>query len=204
MVVWSPRSNMALYGTTLNVSYLLETGITVALGTDWLPSGSATLGREAACAASTSKALYGAELPAKLLWEMATINAARVAGYEDELGSLEVGKLADIVIFNCDGDSDAKEEGTMDPYEQAIFAPPKNIELVLRGGKILLAGPGIKDLTTTTGSCEDVAFGNAHKTACVADELGMSFRELEAALGGVYPAVLPEIPPHEPSCRTNS
>lgn len=50
MVVWSPRSNIMLYGKTLDVTYLLRAGITVALGTDWLPSGSATMEREAACA----------------------------------------------------------------------------------------------------------------------------------------------------------
>ncbi|KAK5632097.1 hypothetical protein RRF57_007811 [Xylaria bambusicola] len=190
-VVWSPRSNMYLYGTTLNVTHLLGAGITVALGTDWLPSGSATMGREAACAVSATREIYNVSLAAKVLWEMATINAARVAGYEDELGSLEAGKLADIVIFSGERDGD--------PYEQAIFAPQEKIELVLRGGKVLVASSGMKDLTS--GSCEQVSFGNVDKTVCVADELGSSFRELEASLRGVYPAVLPGVPPYEPSCK---
>ncbi|KAJ3553619.1 hypothetical protein NPX13_g10848 [Xylaria arbuscula] len=153
---------------------------------------------------------------------MATVNAARVAGYEDELGSLSAGKLADIVIFSGESESESSQSShsrepggstkkRRDPYEQAIFAPQKSIELVLRGGKILLASLRLKDLTTTTttttttGFCEDVAFGNANsKIVCVTDELGMSFGDLEASLGGVYPAVLPEIPPYEPSCRTDT
>ncbi|KAF2969567.1 hypothetical protein GQX73_g3990 [Xylaria multiplex] len=194
-IVWSPRSNMYLYGKTLNVSYLLEAGITVALGTDWLPSGSATMGREAACAASAANESFGAELPPKLLWEMATANAAVVAGFEDQLGSLEVGKLADIVVF----EGGSRERGAADPFEQAIFAPQEKIELVLRGGKILLANSEVEDLVS--GTCEPVAFGSSDKIACVADELGSSFKELEASLRGVYPVVLPELPPDEPTCN---
>ncbi|KAI0479945.1 hypothetical protein F4859DRAFT_477845 [Xylaria cf. heliscus] len=195
-VVWSPRSNMALYGKTLDVSYLLDAGITVALGTDWLPSGSATIGREAVCAAAATKECYGVELAPKVLWKMATINAAVVAGFEDRLGSLEVGKLADIVVFrewSRDG------EGGVDPFAQAIFAPQGEIELVLRGGKILLASSEIRDLTSK--ACEAVAFGKSDKIVCVADELGSSFKELEASLQGVYPVVLPDVPPDEPTCE---
>lgn len=197
-VVWSPRSNMHLYGKTLNASALLAAGITVALGTDWLPSGSATMGREAACAASVARESHGVELAPKVLWEMATRNAAVVAGFEDRLGSLDAGKLADIVVF---GEASRDGGHAVDPFAQAIFAPPDKIELVLRGGKILLASPAIGDLTS--GACESVAFGKSDKVACVADELGSSFEELAASLRGVYPAVLPALPPDEPTCRVD-
>ncbi|KAI0971561.1 metal dependent amidohydrolase [Xylaria arbuscula] len=205
-VVWSPRSNMSLYGKTLNVTHLLEAGITVALGTDWLPSGSATIGREAICAASATREIYGVKLPAKLLWQMATVNAAVVAGFEDQLGSLEAGKLADIVIFAGESQEQNGEHGdsitTNDPFEQAIFGPQEKIELVLRGGKVLLASSELRDLAL--GTCEEVRFGSADKVACVADELGISFKELESALQGVYPAVLPRLPPNEPTCSPKS
>ncbi|KAI1823415.1 metal dependent amidohydrolase [Xylaria intraflava] len=191
-IVWSPRSNVFLYGKTLDVKYLLDAGITVALGTDWLPSGSATMAREAICAAAVTRKSHGVELSAKTLWEMATINGAKVAGFERELGSLETGKLADIVVF-------AEDAGTTDPFAQAIFAPQEKIELVLRGGEILLAKSALAPLTR--GSCETVAFGAEEKTACVADELGSSFAALEASLAGVYPVVLPALPPEEPTCE---
>ncbi|KAI0433546.1 metal dependent amidohydrolase [Xylaria sp. FL1042] len=202
-VVWSPRSNVSLYGKTVNVSQILEAGVTVALGTDWLPSGSATMGREAVCAAAIMEEMYGVQLPAKVLWEMATVNAATVAGFEDQLGSLEVGKLADVVVFG--GKSQSREEdgeNTVDPFAQAIFAPQENIELVLRGGKVLVASSGIGGLAV--GTCEAVAFGESDKVVCIADELGSSFKELEASLRGVYPVVLPNVPPYEPTCKPNS
>ncbi|KAI1186821.1 metal dependent amidohydrolase [Nemania serpens] len=211
-VVWSPRSNMYLYGKTLNASALLAAGITVALGTDWLPSGSATMGREAACAASVARESHGVEIAPKVLWEMATRNAAVVAGFEDVLGSLEAGKLADIVVFGeaasvsasrdeGRGVVDDDENDVVDPFAQAIFASQDKIELVLRGGKILLASSALRDLTS--GTCETVAFGKSEKVACVADELGASFAAFEASLRGVYPAVLPDLPPDEPTCRVD-
>ncbi|KAI3326428.1 hypothetical protein HD806DRAFT_487227 [Xylariaceae sp. AK1471] len=198
-IVWSPRSNVYLYGKTLNASYLLDAGITVALGTDWLPSGSATMAREAVCGASVMNESYGIELEPKVLWEMATINGAIVAGFEDYLGSLEVGKLGDIVVFGGGAHNGEHDLDPVDPFGQAIFAPQEKIELVLRGGKILLANSEVKDLTT--GTCELVAFGESDKVVCIADELGSSFKEFKALMQGVYPVVLPGIPPYEPTCK---
>jgi cytosine/adenosine deaminase-related metal-dependent hydrolase len=189
-IIWSPRSNMFLYGNTLNVSYLLEAGVNVAIGTDWLPSGSATMGREAICAASVTRQLFGRSLEPKAIWEMMTINAARAAGFEQHLGSLEAGKLADIVVF----------KGTSgDPHSQAIFSPADNIELVLRGGHTLLADDRLRDFVSP--SCEEVQFDRSLKRACIADELGSSFADFAASLTGIYPAILPRIPPLEPSCH---
>ncbi|KAI1327328.1 metal dependent amidohydrolase [Xylariaceae sp. FL0255] len=197
-IVWSPRSNVFLYGNTLNVSHLLES-ITVALGTDWLPSGSATMGREAVCASSIMKESYGLSLKPKTLWEMATINAAKVAGFDNHVGSLEAGKLGDVVVFGTNTRSKSFDEDKIDPYGQAIFGAQEDIELVLRGGKILVASQELK--TLTRGTCETVEFGKSGKTICVADDLGSSYRELEDSLKGVYPAVLPDIPPNEPTCK---
>ncbi|KAH8896617.1 metal dependent amidohydrolase [Thozetella sp. PMI_491] len=190
MVVWSPRSNVALYGKTLNVTYLQETGITVALGTDWLPSGSATMGREAVCGCSASETSYGFQLEAKTIWEMMTINAAKVAGFERQLGSIEVGKMADIVIWGGNAS---------DPYAKAAYGVEEDIELVLRGGKAMLMSAELKALGGS--ECESLSFGSATKVACVAGDLNSTFAEFEAALGGVYPAILPGIPPNEPTCE---
>ncbi|KAI1178609.1 metal dependent amidohydrolase [Nemania sp. FL0916] len=222
-IVWSPRSNVALYGATLNASALLAAGVDVALGTDWLPSGSATMAREAACAKAVLKSRFGVEVKAKTLWDMATRTAALVAGFEDQLGALEVGMCADVAVFAAAParDNDEKERSRMEPKEkedgdgnvgaddnydddhlfaQAIFAPQERVELVLRGGKILLASTELGDLTSD--SCEQVVFGKtAKKIVCVADELGFPFAELRARLQGMYPAILPDIPPDEPPCE---
>ncbi|CRK15781.1 hypothetical protein BN1723_010783, partial [Verticillium longisporum] len=190
-VVWSPRSNVFLYGKTLDVQYLLDAGITVALGTDWLPSGSATMAREAVCGFAATKASYGHALDAKTLWEMMTINAAKVAGFDRHLGSFEVGKLADVAVF-----AGAPRE---DAFAQAVFSSGEDVELVMRGGKVLLAAEKIK--RAATGACEPVVVGHSNKTLCVEEELGRSYAEFESNLGGVYPALLPGVPSGEPTCE---
>ena len=45
-LVWSPRSNLALYGQTVDIAGALEEGVRVALSTDWSPSGSFTMREE--------------------------------------------------------------------------------------------------------------------------------------------------------------
>jgi hypothetical protein len=190
-VVWSPRSNVFLYGKTLNVTYLLEAGITVALGTDWLPSGSATMSREAVCGVSVTKESYERTIESKVIWEMMTINAAKVAGFEDYLGSFEIGKLADIAVFGGVPEQD--------PFAQAVFSMGEDVQLVMRGGKILLAEDSLHDVTT--GACESLMFGNSKKTVCVEEELGISFADFESSLQGVYPAIYPGVPPGEPTCE---
>ncbi|KAJ4305763.1 hypothetical protein N0V90_001295 [Kalmusia sp. IMI 367209] len=191
-VIWSPRSNVFLYGKTLDVSYLLGKGINVALGTDWLPSGSATMGREAICATSVMRKSYGVEMGSRVLWELMTINAAKAARFQEYVGSLEIGKLADIAVLE-------NRVGGGDPYAQVVYGSSINIELVLRGGKVMVMSQELGGLSGR--NCERVMFGEIQKIVCVADELGQTYVQFERRLGGVYPAIFPEVPPDEPSCE---
>ena len=191
-VVWSPRSNVFLYGATMNVSYLLEAGINVALGTDWLPSGSATMTREAGCAAPAMPASYGVRLDPKTIWEMMTINAARAAGFEAHIGSLAPGKLADVVVFGG-------QAAANDPFATAAFGPGEHVELIMRGGRVVLAGVGLEDLAQGS-TCETAVWNAGTKRVCVRDDLGTTYAEFVASLRGAYPAILPGVPPDEPSC----
>lgn len=202
-VVWSPRSNVFLYGKTLDVTYLLDAGVTVALGTDWLPSGSATMTREAVCGYLVTQESFGKTVAPKTLWEMMTVNAAKAAGFEEYVGSLEAGKVADLVVFggHSRGAAAAGGRGDYDdPFARVVFSVSEDIKLVMRGGKVLLAAEGLQALAEGD-ACESVSFGDGARSVCVEDELGRSFAELERSLGGVYPAILPAIPGGEPSCR---
>lgn len=138
-----------------------------------------------------TKSSFGQVLDSKTLWEMMTVNAAKVAGFDHVLGSLEEKKLADISVFSG--------RRLDDPYAAAVYGQVQNVELVMRGGKILVAGGALEKMTDSR--CEDVMFGAARKIVCVEEELGTSFSALETALGGVYPAILTGIPRDEPSCE---
>jgi hypothetical protein len=127
-VVWSPRSNIELYGDTTPVVMLDKMGINVALGTDWSPTGSINLSRELACAHSFNRTHLGGYFSDYQLWQMVTTNAATATGVEQKLGALKVGAVADIAIFDESAGSD---------HSAVVRGEPRNVALVLRGGEAL-------------------------------------------------------------------
>ncbi len=129
-MIWSPRSNIALYGQTANVTMLDKLGINIALSTDWLPSGSMNMLRELKCAADYSNTYLEGHFDHQDLWRMATVNAAKSFALDEQIGSLAPGRLADIAIY--------QNLGTSDPYRSVVDADVGNVLLVLRSGKAML------------------------------------------------------------------
>jgi 5-methylthioadenosine/S-adenosylhomocysteine deaminase len=99
-VVHCPSSNMKLGSGIAPVAKLLEEGVSVSLGAD----GAACNNRldmftEMRTAALLQKALHGPEvLDANRVFRMGTIDGARALGLEAEIGSLEIGKRADVAV----------------------------------------------------------------------------------------------------------
>ena len=102
-VIHCPASNMKLASGTCPVAALLENGINVALGSDGAASNnSLNLFNEIRQAALLAKLQSGdaSAVTAQQALAMATINGARALGKGDCLGSLEVGKLADLIALD--------------------------------------------------------------------------------------------------------
>jgi cytosine/adenosine deaminase-related metal-dependent hydrolase len=103
-VVHCPSSNLKLGSGIAPIAKLLDEGISVSLGAD----GAACNNRldmftEMRTAALLQKALHGPEvLPASRALRMATIDGARAMGLDAEIGSLEVGKRADLAVVRLD------------------------------------------------------------------------------------------------------
>ncbi len=101
-VAHCPSSNLKLGSGIAPVTAMLERGISVSLGAD----GAACNNRldmftEMRTMALLQKALHGPEvMPAKQALRIATIEGARALGLDDQIGSLETGKRADVVIVN--------------------------------------------------------------------------------------------------------
>src|SRR6185369_4853877 len=99
-----PSSNLKLGSGIARVTEMLSRGIPVSLGAD----GAACNNRldmftEMRTAALLQKALHGPEvLPATQALRMATTDGARALGLADEIGSLEVGKRADLIVVDLD------------------------------------------------------------------------------------------------------
>lgn len=99
----NPSSNSKLASGVCKVPQMLASGVNVALGCDGGPSNNDyDLVREMKLAAILHKAVTNDPLivPAETVLEMATINGARSLGLEKEIGSLEVGKKADLVVID--------------------------------------------------------------------------------------------------------
>jgi 5-methylthioadenosine/S-adenosylhomocysteine deaminase len=124
-VSWCGFSNMSMFNVTAKVRKMIKAGINVTIGTDSAASGSANLLAEIKYDRELYQKLYGEDLPAKKLFEMATINAAKAFRMDDRIGSLEEGKLGDILVLKAKND---------DPYENLVDADMKDIELLVLAG----------------------------------------------------------------------
>jgi hypothetical protein len=200
-MIWSPRSNLSLYGNTGEPQVLVRLGGTVALGTDWTYSGSATESRELQCAADFNHAQLGDFFTAEDLWKMATINAAIATETDDKLGSLTVGKLADLAIF-------AAQPGQL---HAAVFGTTTDkVALVIRGGLPL---SGEADVVSALGpACDPITVCGKSFQVCASREYaGQTYAALAAAVNpttdpadqnNAYPAVFCDTtpPPLEPTC----
>ncbi|MET0838025.1 MAG: amidohydrolase family protein [Marmoricola sp.] len=130
-LVWSPQSNLRLYGETTRAADALDVGLPMALGADWLPSGSMSLLAEMKVARQ-QLAEQGTAIAAKDLVRMVTSGAAEVAGLGGKLGSLEVGRVADLVVMTRQDD---------DVHESVCDSTPADVELVMIGGDVAYGRP---------------------------------------------------------------
>jgi cytosine/adenosine deaminase-related metal-dependent hydrolase len=124
-LIWSPRSNMELYGSTANVAAAVRQGVTIALAPDWSPTGSINMLAELQFASRFSRERLFGLFSDRELFEMATTIPARIAGIDDKVGSLQPGLYADLVVLAGD---------VSQPFTALVQARPEDVQLVLVGG----------------------------------------------------------------------
>ncbi|MBI9050830.1 MAG: amidohydrolase [Anaerolineaceae bacterium] len=98
-------SNLKLSSGIARIADMVKAGVNVSLGTDGPASNNdLDLLHEAQIAALVQKGITKdpTVLPAEQMFEMLTINGARAVGLSDKIGSLEVGKLADLAVLDFD------------------------------------------------------------------------------------------------------
>src|SRR5947209_2303501 len=103
-VAHCPSSNLKLGSGIAPIKEMLERGISVSIGADGSPCNNRLdMFTEMRTAALLQKVQHGADvLPAQRTLRLATCDGARAIGLEQEIGSLEVGKRADVIIVNLD------------------------------------------------------------------------------------------------------
>jgi len=119
-------SNMLMFNVTAKIRKMIEAGLNLTIGTDSSASGPANLLEELRNIRRLYQKMYGEDLPAKKIFEMVTINSAKAFWMQDRLGSLEEGKLGDILVMKATRD---------DAYENLASASMEDIELLVLEGK---------------------------------------------------------------------
>jgi cytosine/adenosine deaminase-related metal-dependent hydrolase len=138
-VAHCPSSNARLGAGIAPVADLLGAGAPVGLGVDGAASNeSGQLGPELRQALLVARLRSGAAaLTARQALELGTRGGARCLGRQDELGSLEPGKLADVALWRLD---DLGHAGVADPVAALVLGPPARLELLLVGGRVVVEG----------------------------------------------------------------
>ncbi len=140
-VAHCPSANFKLASGVAPVPEMLEKGINVALGADGAPcNNNLDAFMEMRLAALIHKPRCGPRsMPAQKVLEMLTVNGAKAAGLEAEIGSLEVGKRADIVLLKRDV-LHAWPCLATDPVSQVVYEhQARDVDTVLIDGEVLLA-----------------------------------------------------------------
>ncbi|MEU7891520.1 8-oxoguanine deaminase [Nonomuraea sp. NPDC049152] len=167
-----PSSNGRLGAGIARVSEMLARGANVGLGVDGNASSElTTMAGEMRQALLFQRARYGpTALTARQALEMATLGGARNLGRQDELGSLEPGKLADIALWRVDGPFGS---AVTDPVCQLVFGtrqPP--LARLLVGGETVVEDD---ELRTVPQDVAGRAGADAHRRLLrLASEQGIS------------------------------
>ena len=193
-LIWSPRSNISLYGHTAQVTLADALGVEISLGTDWTPSGSINLLRELRCADSLNRDNFGGYFTDKQLWEMVTYRAARLMAVDTVLGRLRQGLLADVAIFSGDAAG-----GTRTDWRAVIAADTPDVVLVLRAGQVMTGDDTVVAALPTGSGCETVDMCGISKRVCAQRETGSSFSTIVAA-ASLYAPFFCGTPTNEPTC----
>ncbi len=138
-VAHCPQSNMKIAAGIAPVPALQGAGVAVGLGTDGAASNNdLDLWEEIDTAAKLHKvtAKDPTVLDARQALAMATIDGARAIHMEREIGSLEVGKRADLIVVDVSG---PHQQPVYDPYSVLTYATgAADVETVIVGGRLLL------------------------------------------------------------------
>ena len=164
-VAHCPGSNARLGAGIAPAMAMVVAGVPVGLGVDGAASNeSGVLQLELKQALLMSRARYGpASMACREALALGTIHGARCLGRAAEIGSLEVGKRADVALWRVD---DLGAAGIEDPVAALVLGPPRRCEELLVAGRVVVAGGAL-----ATGS----------ETAIAADAARASRRLAERA-----------------------
>ncbi len=175
-VVWSPFSNLWLYGATTDVAAARARGLRLCLGSDWAPSGTKSLLGELKVADLYNRSALDGLLSDLDLCRMVTSNPADALGWETRVGRLRQGLCGDFVIV------DRRED---DVYRNLVLALERDVRLVAINGYPMY---GVASLMTAGAAVapEPISVGGMERVVSLRDEriedADMAWAEVVSAL----------------------
>lgn len=146
-VVHNPISNMKIANGVAPVPEYIKKGICVSLGTDGAASNNnLDMFEEMKVCTLLHKinSMDPSTVPAYNVLEFATINGAKALGMENEIGSIEVGKVADIILVNLNR---ANLTPLTNPVSHIVYAAKgADVDTVIVDGKVLMQNQQLRTL----------------------------------------------------------
>jgi 5-methylthioadenosine/S-adenosylhomocysteine deaminase len=137
-VAHCPSSNLKLGSGIADIPDYIKRGIKVSIGADGAPCNNnlSTL-TEMRLASLIQKPIHGPTImDARTILKLATIDGARALGIENETGSIEVGKKADLILIDLNRIQNSLSDGIENIYSDIVYsADGSNIREVMIDGK---------------------------------------------------------------------
>jgi hypothetical protein len=189
-LVWSPQSNLYLYGQTADIPGALAAGVNVALGPDWTESGSRNVLDELRVADQVDNEQWGDVISPLQLAEFVTRNAAKALGSEHFIGQIVPGYRANLTVIPGSPNK---------PYEALLRAEPCQVKLTIVDGMPKYGNSDIMAKFDFVDDTETIYVGGAEKILSLAVNLNsiseankpfsVVLSELEEAYGASEPKI---------------
>ncbi|GIO10811.1 5-methylthioadenosine/S-adenosylhomocysteine deaminase [Cohnella xylanilytica] len=147
-VTHCPGSNLKLASGIAEVPDLLGRGIPVGIGADGAPcNNNLDMYQEMRLTAFIQKVRHGpTAMDARTVLRMATMGGAEVLGLEKEIGSIEVGKLADLQLLDLE-DFHVYPSYDADLFSRVVYAATRgDVDTVLIDGEIVMSGKRVRTI----------------------------------------------------------
>ncbi|WP_017813601.1 5'-deoxyadenosine deaminase [Paenibacillus shenyangensis] len=147
-VTHCPGSNMKLSSGIAEIPDLMNRHIHVGIGADGAPcNNNLDMFQEMRMTALIQKVPHGPTvMDARTVLRMATMGGAEVLGLSKEIGSLEVGKKADLILLDLE-DYHTFPSHDVDVYSRVVYSSTRsNVELVIIDGQIVLENRQVKTI----------------------------------------------------------
>ncbi|NMD69911.1 5'-deoxyadenosine deaminase [Bacillus sp. DNRA2] len=143
-----PSSNLKLASGIAEIPDLMTRQIPISLGADGAPcNNNLDMFKEMRLASMIQKSIHGpTAMNAYTVFKMATIGGAEAVGLEHQIGSLEVGKKADLAILNLE-DFHVFPSFGVDPISRLVYsATSADVETTMINGKIIMENRQMKTM----------------------------------------------------------